>query len=286
MVPGTRAEKLVASYPQTAENYPLVVAALNDRFGDKVILTEVYVRQLLKLVIRNANTSQSQQINLSMIYDEIESHLRALETLGVTQDQTAAFLYPLVESSLPMETIQAWQRSSMSGYDGSLTDNKADEQLKSLMKFIRSEVKGAERLAYVTEGFSESVKLKSAAQKGRRNNDFQATSPPTAAGLFAGNASQVTKSVLCIFCDKKHDSEKCGSAQTMTFSVKRRKVIDKKACMCCLKVGHIAKACKSYVKCIVCQKKHVTLMCPELEINSKSPKMKQNLKWLNLCIPT
>jgi Protein of unknown function (DUF1759) len=251
MVPGTRAEKLVTSYTQKAENYPLVVAALNDRFGDKVILTEVYVRQLLKLVIRNANTGQSEQITLSTIYDEIESHLRALETLGVTQDQSAAFLYPLVESSLPVETIQAWQRSSMSGYDGSLTDNKAvDERLKSLIKFIRSEVKGAERIAYVTEGFSESVKIKPTSHKERRNTEFQRTSPPTAAGLFACNAGQVTKSVLCIFCDEKHESEKCGNAPSMPYSIKKRKVIDKKACMCCLKVGHMA----CYVKCIICQK--------------------------------
>ncbi|UYV65449.1 hypothetical protein LAZ67_3004411 [Cordylochernes scorpioides] len=44
---GTRAERLVKSYPLTEANYPKVIEALRDRFGDKVILTEVYVRQLL-----------------------------------------------------------------------------------------------------------------------------------------------------------------------------------------------------------------------------------------------
>ncbi|UYV83406.1 hypothetical protein LAZ67_23000906 [Cordylochernes scorpioides] len=47
---GTQADRL----PLTTANYPKVVKALQDRFGDKVILTEVYVRQLLKLVINNA----------------------------------------------------------------------------------------------------------------------------------------------------------------------------------------------------------------------------------------
>ncbi|UYV77103.1 hypothetical protein LAZ67_14003314 [Cordylochernes scorpioides] len=50
---GTRAKRLVKSYPLTEDNYPKVIEALRDRFGDKVILTEVYVRQLLKLVINN-----------------------------------------------------------------------------------------------------------------------------------------------------------------------------------------------------------------------------------------
>ncbi|UYV75687.1 hypothetical protein LAZ67_13001002 [Cordylochernes scorpioides] len=50
---GTRAERLVKIYPLTEANYPKVKEALKDRFGDKVILTEVYVRQLLKLVINN-----------------------------------------------------------------------------------------------------------------------------------------------------------------------------------------------------------------------------------------
>ena len=122
MVPGSRAHTLVHSYPQTAANYPLVIAALKDRFGDKVLLTEVhvYVRQLLKLVIRNVSKHKS--ASLSAMYDKLESHLRAIETLGVTQEQSAAFLYPLVESSLPEEIVKAWQRSAMSGYEQSDSD--------------------------------------------------------------------------------------------------------------------------------------------------------------------
>jgi hypothetical protein len=71
------------------------------------------------------------------MYDELESHLRALETLGVTQEQSAAFLYPLVESSLPEEIVRVWQRSAISGYDEEEEDKPVDERLKLLMKFLR-----------------------------------------------------------------------------------------------------------------------------------------------------
>jgi len=115
MVPGSKAHLLVSSYPQSEANYPLAIDALKDRFGDKVLLTEVYVRQLLKLVMQNASKQKS--VSLSTMYDELESHLRALETLGVTREQSAAFLYPLVESSLPVEVIKVWQRSILSDGD-------------------------------------------------------------------------------------------------------------------------------------------------------------------------
>jgi hypothetical protein len=87
---------------------------------------------------------------------------------------------------------------------------------------------------------------------------------PTAAGLFAGHKT------MCIFCDKSHDSQTCVNAQSMAYGLKRKKIMEKKACLTCLKVGHMAKVCKSYLKCIVCQKKHVPLMCPELESNRKT----------------
>ncbi|UYV82886.1 hypothetical protein LAZ67_22001235 [Cordylochernes scorpioides] len=122
---GTRAERLVKSYPLTEANYPKVIEALKDRFGDKVILTEVYVRQLLKLVINNQNSS---------------------------------FLYPLVESSLPEELIRVWQRSDMAGYakdEGELIPS-VDQRLRSLLAFVRREVKGEQRIAYLKDGFGDS----------------------------------------------------------------------------------------------------------------------------------
>ncbi|KAI5725718.1 hypothetical protein M8J77_019296 [Diaphorina citri] len=48
MVPGTPAAKLVESYPATGDMYPKVVHALQERFGRKDLLTEFFIRELLK----------------------------------------------------------------------------------------------------------------------------------------------------------------------------------------------------------------------------------------------
>ncbi len=108
MVDGTRAKELVNSYPQTSDNYPKVINALKDRFGKKKMLKQVYVRELIKMI---AIKHSKDKVPLSQLFDKLESHIRALESLGVTDEQTSEFLFPMVESALPEDILIAWQRS-------------------------------------------------------------------------------------------------------------------------------------------------------------------------------
>lgn len=93
------AYELVTSFPPTATNYPKVIKYLKSRFGNEKILVEVYVRELLILVLNKQNT-------ISSLYDKLETQLHGLESLGVTSDKYAAMLYPLVESALPEEILK------------------------------------------------------------------------------------------------------------------------------------------------------------------------------------
>ncbi|XP_024872411.1 uncharacterized protein LOC112454980 [Temnothorax curvispinosus] len=53
MTPESRAAELVASFPPIEENYDGAIASLKNRFGRDEVLVEVYVRELLKLVMQN-----------------------------------------------------------------------------------------------------------------------------------------------------------------------------------------------------------------------------------------
>jgi hypothetical protein len=59
MVVGSRAQELVESYPQTADNYPKVITSLQERFGRKKLLRQVYVRELLKMAINNTRATEN-----------------------------------------------------------------------------------------------------------------------------------------------------------------------------------------------------------------------------------
>ncbi|GFS50860.1 integrase catalytic domain-containing protein [Trichonephila clavipes] len=105
--PKSRARDIVESFPATPENYRKAFEYLRMRFGQEDVLIQVYVRELLKLVLQNAEVNK---VNLSSLYDKIEAQLRALESLLVTKDKYAAMLFPLVESCLPAEILRAWER--------------------------------------------------------------------------------------------------------------------------------------------------------------------------------
>ena len=103
---GSRVYDLVNSFPPTRENYPKAIESLKNRFGKDELQVELYVRELLGLVFHNASSGQ-EKLNLATLYDKLETHMRALETLGVTSKKCAAILFPLVESSIPKETLRA-----------------------------------------------------------------------------------------------------------------------------------------------------------------------------------
>jgi len=52
----SEAKTMVERYPQSAENYPLAIAALKDRFANPKLLRKVYIRELQKLVISNVKS--------------------------------------------------------------------------------------------------------------------------------------------------------------------------------------------------------------------------------------
>ncbi|UYV77145.1 hypothetical protein LAZ67_14003438 [Cordylochernes scorpioides] len=198
----------------------------------KVILTEVYVRQLLKLVINNA---RKKTLTLESLY-EVESHLRALESLGVTTQQNASFLYPLVESSLPEDMLRIWQRSALAGYseDEEELPISIDQRLQRLLEFLRREVKGEQRLEYMREGFGESSQRKNYGQHVARMHTAQ----------IKDAQGRVTP--LCLSCKGRYWIEDCA-----------RKV---NACFRCLRVGHMRATCRTQICCSHCKGPHHTAL--------------------------
>ena len=63
----------------TSANYAKVVESLKARFGKDDLLIEVYVGDLLKLIVV-AHTKE--KFSLTSLYNELEFYVRAFETLG------------------------------------------------------------------------------------------------------------------------------------------------------------------------------------------------------------
>ncbi|GBN81619.1 hypothetical protein AVEN_156726-1 [Araneus ventricosus] len=154
ITPGTRAASLIESFPPTAQNYPKAIELLKERFGREDLLVQVYVRELLKMVMKNA-ANERKCADLTTLYDQLESHLRALDTLGRSKEKFADFLSPLVESCLPEDVLRAWERhrtSSILNNDAEIPEN-SQRSLESLMDFLRQEVNGEKMISLARSGF-------------------------------------------------------------------------------------------------------------------------------------
>ncbi|GFW64648.1 uncharacterized protein TNCV_700541 [Trichonephila clavipes] len=150
--PKSKTERLVLSFPATAENYPKAIDQLKERFGREDLLVQIYVRELLNLVMKNAVSGRT-KTDLSALYDELEGKLRSLDSLGRTQEKYGVFFTPLVESCLPEEILKAWERKR-----NTETDAKGSRTLEHLMTFLRLEVQGEEMVRLAKSGFGTAIR--------------------------------------------------------------------------------------------------------------------------------
>ncbi|XP_055938027.1 uncharacterized protein LOC129968199 [Argiope bruennichi] len=273
-VNGSRAREVVESFPATAANYAKAVESLKARFGRDELLVEVYVRELLKLII---SVQKHEKISMTSLYDKLESYLRALETLGVTTDKCASILYPMVESCFQEDFLKAWNRSASSAVS---TDAK--DRLTNLMTFLKVETEGEEKINLAMAGFGLGADENRQSFK-KKVRDFPMKKVPTAANLFTTASKEVKKE--CVFCTGKHSSPDCFQAQKMSLAERYNILREKQCCFACLTPKHTSRSCKAFLRCVICGKKHVPLMCESLEAKNqdsfksenKSPNVEVNM---------
>ncbi|GBM54905.1 Retrovirus-related Pol polyprotein from transposon TNT 1-94 [Araneus ventricosus] len=103
-VPGSTPREIVESFPATAENYKKAVEYIKERFRKESVLAQVYIKDSLQLVI------SKNMCELSTLYDKLQTRIRSLDSLGLTKDKYADILFPLVESTLPIDIVKMWDR--------------------------------------------------------------------------------------------------------------------------------------------------------------------------------
>ncbi len=255
------ARDVVSSFPPTAENYEKAIDHLKTRFGNKKVLVEVYVRDLLKLMLTKSEGKQ--KLPLASLYDKLATQLNALESLGVTTDDCAAILYPLVESAISEETLVTWERIRRHRDFNAHGDH---DQLKELMKFLKSEVESGVRVTMAKRGIDSDDESDGTTKKKNRTMSDAVTTMDL---LSKSSASK------CIFCGKLHESQHCNNATKLSVSERFSKIREAGKCFKCLTGDHLARNCKTPIKCPSCSGNHYKILCnktkrPLQEINAFS----------------
>ncbi|XP_071150303.1 uncharacterized protein [Mytilus edulis] len=90
--------RTIAGFALTNANYADAIILLKERFGQTHKITQAYIQALLEIPSpRNHLTS------LRQFYDQMETYVRGLESLGQSQDSYGTLLVPIILKKLPGE---------------------------------------------------------------------------------------------------------------------------------------------------------------------------------------
>ncbi|UYV84143.1 hypothetical protein LAZ67_X001310 [Cordylochernes scorpioides] len=138
---------LLQSLSVDTEAYKIAIDILRRRYANPDLLLQVYVRELLKLVIDSA--SGKKKLSFHELYYKIQSYLGYLKSLNLESASPDTWLYPLVESCLSDELLLAWQRRSQF----IKLDVEHQTRLDQLMDFLEREILIQQNIQLAKGGF-------------------------------------------------------------------------------------------------------------------------------------
>ena len=213
----------------TAAHYKTACDILKERFGRKERIIFTHIQELLNLSV----PKQAQVSVLWKLQDDLQAHIRSLESLGISGAQYGAILTPLILSRLPSDIRLEWSR------DGAGHEN----DLNFLLDFLKKEIERRER----SQTFKDSTDQKSAVF------EKKPTKVATAAAL------QTSSDPRCLLCSKNHATERCWNLTKISVAERKDKIRAAGLCYRCIGKGHLANRCRE--KCARCNGNHHLLLC-------------------------
>ena len=238
----------------TSENYEQAVDILKKRYGNKQLLISSHMDKLLSI---SPVTSVNDIGKIRNVYDEIEVHVRNLNSLQIDTKQYGPVLISVVMSKVPEQIKLIISRA--------MPENNAWE-VDRLLEILKQEIESRERCRYMSNVTSP------------KDDRVRRTKSPddefTAASLVTDAKREYP--ITCIYCRRGHSSSRC----TVVTDVEARKSIlrNKGRCFVCLKSAHIARECKSNNRCFKCNSRHHVSICEPLPRKDESPIDKEEIQ--------
>ena len=212
----------------TSENYKEAINLLKERYGNTQVLINAFMRKFVRLPSVDSKNVES----LRLFYDNVETSVRNLKTLGVEVNTYGSLLIPLLNEKLPDGLRLRIARN----FENDVWD------LSKMLTLIKTELEAKERS---TSMFSTS------------SSEFEFST----SALFVKSFKNANKKA-CVFCNKNnHASFKClkVSDPKVRISILRRK----KLCFICFNEGHLSSNCLKFkdYNCKRCSGKHNISVC-------------------------
>ncbi|GFV20125.1 uncharacterized protein TNCV_4194231 [Trichonephila clavipes] len=126
----------INGFPISDDKYDIALDLLKDRFGNKNMLINAHLSNLLNLTpVRNPTDI----VGLRNLYDRVETQIRSLESLGVKGESYSNLLTPILLKQIPSELVLEFNHSQKDeGFD-----------LSALLQFLHLEIRSRERASQI-----------------------------------------------------------------------------------------------------------------------------------------
>ena len=218
----------IAGLTLSSANYQQAIEILHKWFGNKQVIISKHMDTLMNM---EAISSDRHLRDLRQLYDNTESHVRSLKSLGIEAASYGALLSPVFLAKLSPELRLIVSRK--------VSDSNLD--MDALLATFEEELTARERAN---------------PQSTKRSQERM---HHTASTLFSGSRDSNANPPQCSYCQQPHSSAKCSS---ITDIATRKQILKSSGrCYNCLRRNHVSRDCKSSSRCQRYKKKHHTSIC-------------------------
>ena len=249
--------KSIGGLELTNANYETAVNMLHERYGRKQLILDNHYNQLSEMP-----TASNKASSLRSTYDDIEQHLRSLESLG--EDINQRQFITTIRNKLPKVVIARLELQK---------DPDVDWSVEKLRKCLRT---------YITaQEVAENQKIANS-EETNKHQSYRYRQHPQPKQVFGSAdmmlANERPQRRKCIFCQRNHWSDECRTVST----IEERKEKLKGRCNICLQTNHETNSCRRRKICFHCkQTDHHRSLCPEIFKANKSNKDAINALTIN-----
>ena len=225
---GGATEKCIDGIPLTNDNYDSALNLLKERFANPQLMIASHMKKLLKIEKVKLGKNCKELRNL---YDQIESHVRSLQTVGIKSEHYGPLLIPII-----LERVAEEIKLEISRKLGA-----TNWRIEEFVGILKDEITARESCSFLhNQGWDT--------KSDEENRHF------TTIFLWG------SKVLACAFCGQNHFPDKCN---VVTELAQRKEIVWKRRlCFKCLFSGHSVRRCRNKNRCFKCKAgNHHTAIC-------------------------
>ena len=242
------AKLAIEGFELSSANYEAALSILKERFGRQEAIIFAHIQGLLSIQLDEGGR-QSRTSCLRKLLEQLLSHVRSLESLGISGDTYGVVLTPVILSRLPRDITLEWSRTGV---------NKEGD-LSFLLEFLKLEVQRRE----TADAFKAFTTSSGSATSERKRNQKQFKTPSSSrvpAATALTSSTQKKSRRKCEFCQAPHHTtERCPEYVNLSAYEKQEKLRSFHLCFACLGSTHFSRDCKQ--RCTTCGRRHHVSLC-------------------------